>query len=60
MGNGDRFWRAQEKRDALRKADASGQIADSTVARTTKRRRMEVAQGWFGKGGLRVGRELRR
>lgn len=34
MGKGDRFWRVESQKDALRKADAAGQVADSTEVRT--------------------------
>lgn len=33
MAKGDRFWRNEERKDALRKAEAAGQVADSMEAR---------------------------
>ncbi len=33
MSKGDRFWTVARKRGALKQADASGQIADSTEVR---------------------------
>ena len=33
MAKGDRFWRVEAQKDALRKAEAGGQIADSLEVR---------------------------
>jgi hypothetical protein len=33
MAKGDRFWRVEAQKDALKKAEASGQIADSMEVR---------------------------
>jgi hypothetical protein len=33
MAKGDAFWRAQEKKSALRQAESSGQVADSMDVR---------------------------
>jgi hypothetical protein len=34
MGKGDRFWRIEGQKAALRKAEAGGQVADSLEVRT--------------------------
>jgi hypothetical protein len=33
MAKGDRFWRNEERKDALRNAEAAGQVADSMDVR---------------------------
>lgn len=33
MGKGDRFWRVEAQKDALRKAETGGQVADSLEVR---------------------------
>jgi hypothetical protein len=44
MAKGDRFWRMADKKDALEKAEAAGEIADSREVRMALVRRMEAGE----------------
>lgn len=44
MAKGDRFWRVEAHKDALRKAEASGQIADSMEVRTALMERVHKGE----------------
>lgn len=44
MAKGDAFWRAQERKDNLRKAEAEGIVADSMEVRKELIRRMDAGE----------------
>ncbi len=44
MAKGDRFWRMEAKKDALKKADADGSVADSMEVRMALVKRMEAGE----------------
>lgn len=44
MAKGDRFWRMEAKRAALKAADASGQVADSKEVRRALIARMDAGE----------------
>jgi hypothetical protein len=44
VAKGDRFWRAEAQKDALRKAEAGGQVADSLEVRMALMQRVEKGE----------------
>ena len=44
MAKGNRFWRNLERRDALKKAEAAGQVADSMEVRMAIMKRVETGE----------------
>lgn len=44
MAKGDRFWRMEEKKAALKKAEADGSVADSMEVRMELVKRMEAGE----------------
>lgn len=44
MGKGDEFWRIVERREALRKAEQDGIVADSMDVRVELMRRVEAGE----------------
>lgn len=44
MGNGDRFWRNEARKDAMKAAEASDQVADSMEVRLALIARMDAGE----------------
>jgi hypothetical protein len=44
MSKGDRFWRTESKKDALRQAEAGGLVADNMEVRTNLMKRVHVGE----------------
>lgn len=44
MGKGDRFWRVESQKAALKAAEASGQVADSMEVRTKLMERVHAGE----------------
>ena len=44
MAKGDRFWKVEAQKDAARKADAGGRVADSMEVRMALVKRMEAGE----------------